>query len=268
MCHIAQEFSFHFAHMDSGRSSHARRVVQVPSLGCWNHHVKHNRLVGMPLRLVLLFMVPAAHAAEITLIGQEGGSWGLKRARGYENDGAPLTLSGVSYGECFHGDKDTNELFVSAAYKTASARLMCSEEDGLSKVQVQGYSDASCEKEIPITIVQLEPSESMKSNHFIRFQHSFPEWATITVNEAAVKAYHMTPEGGSNGRKKAAAMARAAKFKMERKTNFKLSTDCSQATLDLEVTAGARREMARALERMKTFLYETGQPRQRDLLVL
>ena len=78
----------------------------------------------------------------------------------------------------------------------------------------------------------------------------------------------MTPEGGSNGRKKAAAMARAAKFKMERKTNFKLSTDCSQATLDLEVTAGARLEMARALERMKTFLYETGQPRQRDLLVL
>jgi hypothetical protein len=234
--------------------------MQVPSLGYSDRHVKNNRRVGMPLRLVLLFMVPAAHAAEITLIGHEGGSWGLKRARGYENNAAPLTLSGVSYGECFDGEKDTNELFVAVAYRTASARLMCSEEDGLFKVQVQGYSDASCEKEIPITIVQFEPSESMR--------HDREEWATIAVNEAALKAYHMTPPGGSNGRKKAAAMARAAKFKMERQTNFKLSTDCSQATLDLELAARARLEMAHALERMKTYVYETGQPRQRDLLVL
>ena len=226
----------------------------------------------MPLRLVLLFMVPAAHAAEITLIGHEGGSWGLKRARGYENNAAPLTLSGVSYGECFDGEKDTNELFIAVAYRTASARLMCSQEDGLFKVQVQGYSDASCEKEIPITIVQFEPSESMR--HIPYVPHAiFPaacreEWATITVNEAALKAYHMTPPGGSNGQKKAAAMARAAKFKMERQTNFKLSTDCSQATLDLERAARARLEMAHALERMKAYVYETGQPHQRDLLVL
>ena len=216
----------------------------------------------MPLRLLtLLFMAPAAHTAKITLTGHEGGSWGLKRARTHEIDASPLTLSGISYGECFDGEKDTNNLFVAAAYGTASARLVCSDEDGVFKVQVQGYSDGSCEKAIPITIVQLKPSDTMR--------HDSEEWASITVDESALRAFLMTPAGGSNGRKKAAAMARATKSKMEQQTNFKLNTDCSQATLDLELAARARLEMAHALKRMKTYVYETaGQPRQRDLLVL
>ena len=209
--------------------------------------------MGMLLKLLALMVAaPGAPAATITLTPHKGwgnsASWGLKRAR---KDNSPLTLTGVAYRECFDGTKDTNRLFVSEQYSTTSAKLLCSDHDGdgVFRVRVKGYSHAGCQTEIPMTIVQSKTEGThLRSSKYDTGPRA--EWASIEVDEPALKIFYMTPVGGSMGDVEATTKAQVMKSKMQlrfgSRTNFKMATDCSQATLDMEAAEALESQEALA----------------------